>query len=324
MKQLYSSKMMMATALSVFASTLSASEQVKNAKDAAPENDEQLLYMVPAIVSAKQRTPIDGSSTSAVPISQSKPGPENTGPAGVLTPHDGTIKVTENGALIENLSIQGCIQIEASDVTIRNVRIDCSGLYAIRVDDDVSNVLVEDTEMFNMTSSGVLGSNFTLRRVNIHDSGGDAVKPSRNVLIEQSWFHRLGSKVGSHSDGVQMVSGGNVIVRGNNIDMPPLTGFTNSQCLIIQTNFGPIDNVRIEGNWLNGGGWCVQVNDKGQGFGSPTNVTIKNNRFGGDCAFGTILVRGEDADTKVEGNIFEPTGGVIGTDVSTSTCRNDL
>lgn len=281
---------------------------------AESSSDDQLLYLIPAIVAAKRNSSNDIN----------KPGLSNTGPQGELSQYNGSLKVIEDGTLIENLDINGCIQVAANNVTIKNVRIDCGGLYAVQVVGEASGLMVENTEMLGMTSSGVLGSNFTLRRVNIHDSGGDAVKPGSNVLIEQSWFHRLGTKVGSHSDGVQMTSGGNVIVRGNNIDMPPLPGFTNSQCLIIQTNFGPIDNVRIEDNWLNGGGWCIQVNDKGRGFGSPTNVSIKNNRFGGDCAFGTILVRGDDSDTNVEGNIFEPTGELIGTDVSVSTCSNDL
>ena len=272
--------------------------------------DEFDLLVVPAIIAA---------------TNVQKPGPGNTGPKGALTKQEGSISVTTDNTVIENIDLKGCIQVKANNVVIRNVRIDCSGFYAIQIMSGFENLTVEDTEMFGMKSSGVLGSNFTLRRVNIHDSGGDAVKPSTNVLIEDSWFHKLGTNVGSHSDGLQMVSGGNVTLRGSNIDMPAtLAGYTNSQCMIIQTNNGPIDNVLIEKNWLNGGGWCVQVNDKSRGHGSPTNVIIRDNLFGPDCSFGTILVRGENTDTTISNNIFELTGEELGTQVSFDTCGNDF
>ncbi len=281
--------------------------------------DDDFLLLIPSIVAGSS-----SSSPSNNP-STTKPGPNNTGPKGTLTALNSGITADQNGQVIENLDIDGCITVRANNVIIRNVRVDCGGFYAIRIDSDYVGTLIEDVELINMKSAGVLGSDFILRRANIHDSGSDAVKPYRNAVIERSWFHRLGTIEGSHSDGVQMVLGGNVIIRENNIDMPhDLSGFTNSQCMIIQTNNGPIDNVQITNNWLNGGGYCIQINDKGNGHGAPTNVTIANNIFGPDCQFGTILVRGGGSNTVVENNIFELTRQIIGEQIDNTICGNDF
>jgi len=233
----------------------------------------------------------------------------------------GSITVVEQNAIIENLNLTGCINVEADNVIVRNVRINCSGFYGIRIDSESKGLVIEDVEIFGMQSSGILGSNFTVRRANIHDSGADAIKPGRNVLIENSWMHRLGTKPLSHSDAVQMVAGGDVTIRENNIDMPhALSGYTNSQCMIIQTNNGPIDNILIQGNWLNGGGYCVQVNDKGNGHGPPTNVRILDNKFGRDCNFGILRFAGSSPE--LSGNVYEDSGESIGTDFT--LCSNDF
>jgi len=277
------------------------------------QTDDLELLTLPAMLAANSRT---GSNTL-------KPGPNNTGfqlnPKVVV--QSDSIKVTEDGAVLKDIDLTGCIDIAANNVVLQNIRINCSGLYGIHMNSGFENLLIEDVEIFGPLSSGILGSHFTVRRANIHDSGSDAVKAGSNVLIENSWMHKLGTKPMSHSDGVQMVKGDNVVIRGNNIDMPHfLSGYTNSQCMIIQTNIGTIDNILIEGNWLNGGGYCVQINDKGNGYGPPTNVRIIDNKFGPDCNFGIFRFR--DSSPLVSGNIYEESGEPIGTDFT--LCGNDF
>lgn len=275
----------------------------------AQEDQDFDLLVLPAMIAASQTSSVDAPSEPGVTPS-TKPGSNNTGITEPLT-SSGSITVSNDGELVENLDVDGCISVQANNVTIRNVRIDCSSFYGVNISSGYTGTLIEDVEIFGMLSSGILGSDFIVRRANIHDSGADAIKPYSNALIEASWFHRLGTISDSHSDGVQMVSGNNVIMRGNNFDMPyDLNGFTNSQCMIIQTNNGPIDNILIEGNWLNGGGYCVQINDKGNGYGPPTNVRINNNQFGRDCQFGILRFR--DSSPTLSGNTWEDTGQPIG------------
>ena len=290
------------------------------------DDDDLYLLTLPVIIVGARNASNRGPSVpnDPTPPTGERPGPSNTGPKGALVSTSESITVRDDGAVIENLDIDGCITVRANNVTIRNTRINCSSFYAIRIHSGFQGLLVEDVEMFGMKSAGILGSNFIVRRANVHDAGADAFKPGSNVLIEASWMHRLGTIANSHSDAVQMVSGGDLVFRGNFVDMPNISGFTNSQCLIIQTNNGPIDDILIENNWLNGGGWCVQINDKGRGHGSPQNVRILNNRFGPDCQFGTIRVSGSDSDTTISGNIFELTGREIGVDEPASSCGNDF
>lgn len=271
------------------------------------------ILLIPALIASKS------SSTGSTPT---KPNASNTGfKPNANVQASGSIEVTQQGAVIQDLDINGCIQVKADNVVIRNVRINCGGFYGIKANFGYQNLLIEDVEIVGTKAAGIIGSDFTVRRANIHDVEADAIKSRHNVLIESSWIHRLGTKVGSHSDGVQMVAGGDVIIRGNSIDMPySLSGYTNSQCIIIQTGIGTIDNILIESNWLNGGGYCVQINDKNKGFGPPTNVVIRNNKFGRDCQFGIFRFGG--SSPQLSGNTYEDNGEPVGSDFT--LCANDF
>lgn len=276
-------------------------------------DDDFVLLSVPPMIAA--------ANTQGA-LTDDKPGPQNTGfsPNANVRSLNQSVIISEDNTVLSDADIVGCVQVKADNVRITNVRINCGGFYGVQANFGHVNLVMEDIEIFGTQSAGILGSDFTVRRANIHDSGSDAIKPGSNVTIEASWLHRLGTKVGSHSDGVQMVSGSNVTIRGNTIDMPYfLAGFTNSQCMIIQTNNGPIDSILIESNWLNGGGYCVQINDKGNGHGPPTNVTISGNKFGRDCQFGILRFAG--SDPQLSGNTYEFNGAPIGTDFT--LCGNE-
>ena len=161
-----------------------------------------------------------------------------------------------------------------------------------------------------MTSAAIYGSNFTARRLNIRNSGADGIKPISNFVIENNWIHQLGYISTSHADGIQMVNGGNGIIRNNNFDMIPGGGYKNSNALMIQTNVGAINNLLIEGNWFNGGtNYLIQINDKGTGFGYPTNVRVINNWWGRDYVYGLARFSGGSPETG--GNRWEDTGELI-------------
>lgn len=236
------------------------------------------------------------------------PGADNTGPTSdisELTPYTGRTTINADGTVIENFTFNGILRINANNVTIRNCVMSGEGTYGIHIYDGTTGTVIEDCIIENMKSAGILGSNFTASRLEIRNSGADAIKASNNYTIEDSWFHSLGYLESAHADGIQMRQGSNAVIRGNHFDMPyNVEGYRNSQCMIIQTGDGPIDNVLIEGNWLNGGNYCVQIRDvKKAGFGAPTNVTLINNQFGTDYQFGPII---SDTDDMVEyGNVYD-------------------
>ena len=216
--------------------------------------------------------------------------------------------------VVEGYHFTGQVTVLADNVTLRDFYINGGryGIYnGVFESNPSKNLIIEDGEITNNTSSGIVASNATIRRLHIHHHGSDAIKPFSNVLIESNYISHLGSIPDSHSDGVQMVSGSNVTVRGNFFDMRHNEpGYTNSQVIIIQTNIGKVDNILVEANWINGGGYSVQINDKGNGYGEPTNDRVINNRFGRDYQFGPLRT-GNNTLTDRSGNVWDDTGKPI-------------
>lgn len=246
-----------------------------------------------------------------------RPNATNTGHDGKLTRTFGSVTIddawlaanNDGSQIIEDVRFDGQVTVKADGVTIRNFAI-TSGTYGVYNDVFTGNpsqgLVLEDGEISGQSSSGLAVSNTTARRLHIHHQGADAVKAWDNVTFVDSYVHHLGSIDGSHSDGVQMVGGSNLVVRGNNFDMRhDEPGFTNSQVMIIQTH-SPIDGVVIDANWINGGGYSVQITDKGKGHGYPTNVEVTNNRFGRDYQFGPLRFN-DGSPEVVAGNVWDDT-----------------
>ena len=87
--------------------------------------------------------PTDNDESNVLPPPPAgKPGPDNTGltvPLSELTPRTGPITVNQAGAVLEKLDItytgsQTAVQVNAPNVTIRNVRIRSNGISLIQTD----------------------------------------------------------------------------------------------------------------------------------------------------------------------------------------------
>jgi hypothetical protein len=234
-----------------------------------------------------------------------KPGPHNTGPThpDLLVPIPGTT-ITVDGLTLENVDIRGPVNVAANNVTFRNFKANANGsAYAFRMDYGKTGIVFEDGEVVGASAAAFYGSDFTLRRLDIHDVGNDAVKSSRNVTMEYCWIHHLGTTPDSHADGNQTRGGGNIILRYNNFDMPKgIPGHNTNACCITTTPVGPVDNFLMEGNWLNGGNYTLYFEDKGHG--APTNVRLINNRFGRDYRHGVLV---NDGPVFAQGNVWDDT-----------------
>jgi hypothetical protein len=164
--------------------------------------------------------------------------------------------------------------------------------------------VIEDGEIYGAKGDGVYGLGYTARRLNVHHNGGDGLKHQGNGAVENCWVHHLGTEVGSHADGVQIMSGSGIVIRGNYFDMPiNQAGSDSNSAVFIRTAFGPIDNIIIDANWMNGGNYTVySVGYKGV---IPTRVRITNNRFGRDYRYGTLDTEG---DAIASGNVWDDSG----------------
>lgn len=229
-----------------------------------------------------------------------QPTETNTGPTTAVKDLRaiGSTKITKDGAVLENFHLTGTLTIDASNVTIRNFIVNGSSWYGIQVLSGAKNAVFEDGEVTGTKSAGIMGSNYTARRLHVHHVGKDAIKIGSNIVIESCYIHHVGDPALNpdvHADGIQSVGGSNVLIRWNNIDVPiGKDGYLNHHAIIIQAQNSPVDAVRIEDNWLNGGGFTVQLRSKKGGTGGePTNSFITYNRYGPDASHGPWYTTGD-------------------------------
>jgi len=206
--------------------------------------------------------------------------------------------ITVDGTVLENLDVRGEIAIDASNVTLRCVRIRARGLRAVI--SDGRRALLDRVEVDCQSAAdndaGVVGSDYTLRRVNIHHCE-DGAKVGENVLIERSYIHHMNTvSPGAHYDGLQLMGCAcftdqtlsNVTIRRNTIETRPPTATGTSSgatsAILIKSDMGRIDGVTIASNRLNCGAYTVYSRDGGHG--APSHVSFINNTFGRCYEFG--------------------------------------
>lgn len=228
-----------------------------------------------------------------------KPGPHNTGvPAGTVLAASGSITIDQDGAIVEDLDIDGAITILANDVTIRRVRVRSGDYYPIRYfDNDNTGLVIEDSEIEGTSddaTASVSFASYTARRLNIHGAA-DGFKADAAVLIEDSWVHDLRNGPDQHNDGVQSTGGKGVTLRNNWI-----SGASNAA---VQTGDlgGATEDLNLECNWFGGGGWTLNI--RSAGATAPRGTRIVNNIFARDHGYGPWTL--DDPAPTIEGNTYE-------------------
>ena len=201
--------------------------------------------------------------------------------------------------MLNGLDLHGRIFVEASGITVCNSIIrgsddgwtGASGL--INNTGGATGFVVEDTELVptvrNGWVNGIVGSNFTARRVNIHHVIDGLHILGDNVVLEDSRIHdhlhfsndpnQDGTP--SHDDSIQIQAGHNIRITGNNI-----SGAFNSGIQITQGQ-GSVGNVEFSGNRADGGGCTFNISERGGG--SIRGISLSDNTFGRstkvtDCA----------------------------------------
>ncbi len=151
-----------------------------------------------------------------------RPNLANTGPNDIaaLTAYTGPNPVVINGTLIEDKIISSKLDINANNVTVRNVRINQNGSnYALEIRGNYSGILLEDFEIVQGTGIGVGkcaylqgADDITIRRGHFDQCPGDPFFIELGALgvgitFESSLFTRAGtfsgSACGSHGDIIQ-------------------------------------------------------------------------------------------------------------------------
>jgi hypothetical protein len=263
------------------------------------------------------------ATTPAAPSVGAKPTAANTGLA-VSGISESSLQVISGrytaraGEVLEGKHFTGGVVIPAgaNNVVIRNSLVS-GGQYGIQSMDGAQNLLVENVEIRGTTGKGMLVHNATVRRVYIHDVGSDGmfIHNGGNVTVEYSFIERCGrNNPTDHTDGIQVhTPGQNIVIRYNNINLPdtlysqPGWGALNS-CIVFQSDWGSITNSRIEGNWLNGGGYTIRLEEKG-GY-DISGITVSGNRFGRDFQYAPRGTIGSPGFTWTS-NVYDDNGATI-------------
>jgi hypothetical protein len=135
----------------------------------------------------------------------------------------------------------------------------------------------------------------TVLRCNIYGVGSGIaiwhVDPGMEVLVEGNYIHGLRAwgdsrTNGSHNDGftIRDYAGPSAVVRNNRIDC---SSGNDTGAFFLQPFSGPIDNVTVEGNLLEGAGYQMQLGR--QNFDYGRNMRASDNRFSG-TGFGSGYV----------------------------------
>ena len=253
-----------------------------------------------------------------------RPGPGNTGvPAGTkLTPYYGNLTITQAGARYDALDIHGFVTIKAPNVTITRsiIRGGKAGNANIGLvtnyEPQATNFLLTDSTLLPENPSvlidGVKGANFTVRAVNISGVTDNVKVHGDNVRVERSYLHDSRKWASdpyqgggaSHNDAVQILGGRNISVVDSTLQQADNAGVQVTQ------DYRATSELRITGNYIDGGGCSVNLNHKK--LSSMASITVSNNRFGtSQRNKGCALITTSATRLTADGNVWDATGQPI-------------
>lgn len=257
---------------------------------------------------SKGSTVFGKSDGTPPPTQQSSLRPDGVGaPTDGLT-STGSLTVTDAGSTIENKKIDGCVEINAPDVTVRDSVITCDGYFGVKVADGVSGTVIENVTMNGTGPDGAEGSIGILgtAKVNLCDIFGfeNGVVPSDGSVITNSYLHDLDAPGDPHVDGIQMdgkISG--VRIESNVIDV---SNEGTTSAVMMDNEFGPLSDIEVKNNVLLGGTYTVYVD--GKFTDQPLDVVVTGNKIGSGL-YGAIMIR--NSSPKVSDNVDQATGQVL-------------
>jgi hypothetical protein len=251
------------------------------------------------------------------------PGQVSTGP-GWYFDSRGWVEVNGNGAKLSGLYIPYTLDISASNVTIKHVRVVTSGHSSFGVSvRHTSNVTIENSTISGLnTGAGrvmvgvkdiyadstglqILGNNISMAATGVQLESG---------LVQGNYIHNLGYISGDHLNGVTSNGGATAL-----LTIAHNTAFTNYQqtdAISLFEDFGAQANRVITGNLLAGGGYAIYG---GQNTGGPTatNIRITNNRiatriFPNGGFYGPVAYfNTHGAGNTWTGNVWDGTGAAV-------------
>jgi hypothetical protein len=209
------------------------------------------------------------------------PGPGTTGVSAGTVLHTCATTVTASGTY-DSCQFNGAVSVTAPNVTIARSRINGP------VDVRSTGLVISDTTLAcgcpstsdNATPTAIMGSNFTLLRVDLSGSG-HGVATDDHVVIQDTWIHGLGGNTQAHKDGVYVGNGTDVKIQHSAIDCNDGSARGCTSAIGLLTDFGTINHYTITRNLLNSiGSYCFYAaGGPSKPYGSEY-ITFTENIFG--------------------------------------------
>ncbi|MGH3712989.1 MAG: right-handed parallel beta-helix repeat-containing protein [Micromonosporaceae bacterium] len=243
------------------------------------------------------------------PTYGSWPNAANTGvPSGKTLRSSGSITVTTAGKVLDGLQINGCVDIKADNVVIRNTRITCDrDTTAIRTWDGFSNLVVEDSEIdgAGKVSTALCCGHYTLRRVEIHNVE-DGPRLADKTRVYDSWIHHLARLPGSHNDALQTTGASDIIVRHNTLEAyNTSTGDPMNAAIMIGSTTSPaVRNMLVEGNLFTGGNYTINFRPDLVCSG----IVFRNNTFVDNARYGAVAGHSNSGISWASSNVWKHNG----------------
>lgn len=247
---------------------------------------------LPPTTSTSTTQPPTTTSTTVPPGGQPSCAGAGLSNPGALVVRNSSLTVTQNGAIVENLEIRGQLLIQASNVTVRNVWVWYgSATYTVRTFN--GGTVFDHVEVGKQGTPNARGiadyaGGSIVRNSYIHDVE-DGIKMGSGSTYTANLINNLDSpNSGPHSDAMQNDGGpDNIVITFNCLDSRTRGGGLGNAALQIDTSLGSVDNVRIEGNLLNGGNYTVFWRAEPPNP-APTNGILRNDWFGCQSRYGTV------------------------------------
>lgn len=235
----------------------------------------------PPVVTA----PVSGDDlTDKVPAGF--PYADNTGvPKGIVLKASGSVSSSAYGQVIEGLDIKGNVVITHPNVTLKNCKITASSFYSVQIKQGVAGAIVQDCEINGGGAegcSGIAGCGKFYRNKITKVENGFSIQGSLEFEVIDNYVFDMYSVGSPHYDAIQIDGGNkNGIVRHNSF----INHYGQTAAVMIDNYFGPIDNIKVDNNFLYGGGYTVYCDGQFSG-GTISNVSFTNNVFGGSPQYG--------------------------------------
>ena len=176
----------------------------------------------------------------------------------------GSQMIEHNGAVLENVIVDGCVTVAADNVTIRNVVINCGGYYPIKANESQvrTGLNIHHSEINGLIDTKLFLLN-NITNVTIANNeligGDDTVFADGNLdgfVFTRNYRHDPLGDSDTHLDGFQLgefgVTIGDLEISYNYFDaIPDGIGVTD---LIFATNFSEM-HIDVIGNYISEHGW---------------------------------------------------------------------